>query len=139
MMIPYRFALTLALIAGATNAAGEEAATGLVVTSEDQSQRCILALVVTEVNGQAIEEGQPSDRFEFEPGQHTVSGYGGGDPSQCATFAAEGGLPVPGEGERIGESTLKLNVEAGKEYYLGVDVRSKDKSRWKVVAWKIKH
>lgn len=119
-------------------APAEEPKTGIVVTSEDASSRCILPLVVTAVDGTAVAEGQPSDRFEFEPGEHTFAGYGAGDPSQCATFAAEGGLPIP-EGGRIGEGTLQLNVEAGKEYYLGVDVRSKDESRWKVVAWKIKH
>jgi nucleoid-associated protein YgaU len=119
-------------------AAAEEVEKGVVITAEDQSQRCILALVVTQVDGQEVKEGEPSDRFEFEPGEHTISGYGAGDPSLCATFSGENGIPIP-EGERIGESALKLNVEPGKVYYLGVDVRSTDKSRWKVVAWKIKH
>ena len=119
-------------------AAAEEVEKGVVITAEDQSQRCILALVVTQVDGQEVKKGEPSDRFEFEPGEHTISGYGAGDPSLCATFSGENGIPMP-EGERIGESALKLNVEPGKVYYLGVDVRSTDKSRWKVVAWKIKH
>lgn len=144
MKMIYRFTLAFALLTAAAMTLAEEATEkatdkGVVVTSEDASKRCILALVVTAVDGQKVAEGQPTDRFEFEPGPHSISGYGAGDPGQCATFAAEGGLPVPAEGTHIGESTLSLDVEAGKEYFLGVDVRSKDESRWKIVAWKINH
>ncbi len=137
MKRPFRFVLPLALLTASTAAFAEEEEKGLVLTFEDQSHRCILGMVVTAVDGRALEEGEPSDRFEFEPGEHTISGYGVGDPAKCATFAADGGLPIP-EGP-IGESTLKLDVEPGKEYSLGVDVRSKDTARWRVVAWKIKH
>ena len=169
MKIPFRQVLALALMAGSASALAQESAaqaapapqaaaaeqapaqkapagkapaekpkTGLVVTSEDASARCMLPLVVTAVDGKPIAEGQPADRFEFEPGEHSLSGYGAGDPGKCATVAAEGGLPIP-EGGQIGESTLKLNVEAGKEYYLAMDVRSKDKALWKVVVWKLNH
>lgn len=159
MKIPFRQVLAFALMAGSASALAQESAepsapapqaaaaakapaekpkTGLVVTSEDASARCMLPLVVTAVDGKPIAEGQTSDRFEFEPGEHSLSGYGAGDPGKCATFAAEGGLPIP-EGGQIGESTLKLNVEAGKEYYLAMDVRSKDKAHWKVVVWKLNH
>jgi hypothetical protein len=164
MKIPFRQVLAFALMAGSGSALGQESAapaapapqaaaaeqapaekapaekpkTGLVVTSEDASARCMLPLVVTAVDGKPIAEGQPSDQFEFEPGEHSLSGYGAGDPGKCATFAADGGLPIP-EGGQVGESTLKLNVEAGKEYYLAMDVRSKDKSHWRVVVWKLNH
>ncbi len=127
-----------ALLTGAAPLAAEDAEKGVVVTSEDLSQRCIMALVVTAVDGTEVDDTDASGRFEFEPGVHSISGYAGGDPSQCETFAAEGGVALA-EGQRIGESTLKLDVEAGKEYYLGVDTRSKDQSRWKIVAWKINH
>lgn len=138
MKVPYHSVLACALIAGTAAAAEEAVEKGIVLTSEDQSQRCILPLIVTAVDGEEVQEGAPSDRFEFDPGPHSISGYGGGDPSQCATFSAEGGTAVA-EGERIGEGTARLNVEAGKEYSLGVDVRSPDRKSWKIVTWKIKH
>ncbi|MEJ8567375.1 hypothetical protein [Elongatibacter sediminis] len=132
-----RTLMVATMITGSASIWAEDAASGIVVTSDDQSQRCILPLVVTAVDGQEVEDGAPTDRFEFEAGTHSISGYGAGDPALCKTFAAEGGLPVP-EGP-IGQSTLKFNVEAGKAYYLGVDVRSDNTDRWKIVTWKIKH
>lgn len=129
----------MALIAGSSSLlAASDAEFGLVVTSEDLSERCILSVVVTAVDGKEVKETDVTDRFEFEPGQHSISGYGGVDPSLCATFAGESPVVLT-DGERIGESTLKFPVEAGKEYYLGVDVRSTDRSKWKIVTWKVVH
>lgn len=125
----------------ATDEAKDEAAepeTALIVTSEDLSERCILSLVVTEVDGKTVSEADETGQFEFEAGEHSVSGYGGVDPTKCATFSGDDGIVLT-EGEKIGQSSLKFKVEPGKEYYLGVDVRSKDRSTWKVVVWKIKH
>ncbi|HLF32067.1 MAG TPA: hypothetical protein VI566_13700 [Xanthomonadales bacterium] len=128
---------------GTAEAAKTEAAaeptTGAVVTNEGWAVHCILRMVVTAVDGVAVTEGQAVDRMEFEPGAHTVSGYASDDDrSPCVTFSGEKAVVVA-EGERIGESTATVNVVAGKEYFLGVDVRSADKKAWKIVPWKINH
>lgn len=146
MKTPYRIAFATALLIGATGAFAQEAQqaedaeqaeTAMVFASEGALQRCMLPVVVTSVDGEEVTEGAES--FELEPGSHTFTGYGYGDASQCATFSGDDGLPVPGEDARVGESTLKLNAEAGKKYFLGVDVRSKDKANWKLVVWKLIH
>jgi hypothetical protein len=129
------FAVTL--IAGIATASAEEGATGVVVTTEGLSERCILTLVLTSVDGEEV-DAESSGTFDLEPGPHHFGGYAGDDPTLCATFNDENAIAIS-EGDRIGEGEMTLNVAAGKEYYLGVDVRSRDKSKWKIVAWKIKH
>lgn len=116
-----------------------EPTTGTVVTDQGWVERCILAMVVTAVDGVAITDADPVEKIEFEPGEHTVSGYANDeDRSPCATFSGDKAVVVP-EGTKIGESTVTVNVVAGKEYFLGVDVRSTDQKKWKVVTWKINH
>jgi hypothetical protein len=116
-----------------------EPTTGTVITDEGWVERCILAMVVTAVDGVAITDADPVEKIEFEPGEHTVSGYANDeDRSPCATFSGDNAVVVP-EGTRIGESTVTVNVVAGKEYFLGVDVRSTDQKNWKIVTWKINH
>jgi len=112
--------------------------TATVITNEGLSERCILSTVVTAVDGKQVTATDKTDTFEFEPGEHSISGYGGVDPTKCATFTGENAVAIT-EGERIGESTLKFTVVAGKTYYTGVDVRKADKSSWKLVVWQIKH
>ena len=118
-------------------AAQPEPTTGTVVTDEGWVERCILAMVVTAVDGVAITDADPVDKIEFEPGEHSVSGYANDeDRSTCATFSGDKPVVVP-EGAHIGESTATVNVVAGREYFLGVDVRSKDQKTWKLVTWKM--
>lgn len=118
--------------------AEEKVKPGVVVTSEDASQRCMLPLVVTAVDGKKLKDTQSSGRFEFEPGKHSVTGYGGGNPTMCASFAAKHSK-LATEGAMLGASTLNLDVISGKEYFLAIDIRSDDPAKWKMVAWKIKH
>ncbi len=112
--------------------------TATVVTNEGLSERCILSTIVTEVEGKAVAAGDKTDTFEFAPGEHSIAGYGGVDPSKCATFMGDKAVKLTAD-EHIGQSTLKFTVVAGKTYYLGVDVRKPEKSTWKVVVWQIKH
>ena len=111
---------------------------GLVVTSEGLPERCILPVVLTSVDGEAVDEADAAGRFELDPGSHSFAGYGGVGTELCATFAGENPVPIAA-GDRIGESSVTVDVASSKEYYLGIDVRSKDKSKWKIVTWKIKH
>jgi len=110
---------------------------GLVVTTEGLPERCILPLILTSVDGEAVDE-TTTGRFELDPGPHSFAGYATEGTELCATFTGENPIAVQ-EGAHIGESTTTVDVVAKKEYYLGVDVRSKDKSKWKIVTWKIKH
>lgn len=112
--------------------------TATVITNEGLSERCILSTVVTAVDGKEVKPTDKTDTFEFAPGEHSISGYGGVDPTKCATFTGDKPV-VLSAGEHIGQSTLKFTVVAGKTYYTGVDVRKADKSTWKLVVWQIKH
>lgn len=114
-------------------AAEPEAIPAVVVTNEGLVERCILPLVVTSMDGEAVEED--AGRYEVEAGSHSFSGYAQGDFSACATIA-DAGL---GADSPIGEGSTTVNVPAGKEYFLGLDVRKADKSTWKVVTWRINH
>ena len=111
--------------------------TATIVTNEGLSEHCILSTVVTAIDGKAVTAADKTDTFEVEPGEHSVSGYGGVDPTKCATFAGDNPVAITA-GEHIGESTLKFTVVAGKSYYTGVDVRKADKSTWKLVVWQTK-
>lgn len=124
--------------AEAAATAESEVEKGLVVTSEGLPERCILPLVLTAVDGEAVDEADATGRFELDPGPHTFSGYGVEGTEVCATFAGENPVAIT-EGDHIGESSITVDVVDKKEYYLGIDVRSKDKSKWKIVTWKIKH
>jgi len=131
----------IAIIAGVGTLSAEEAATGLVVTTEALPERCILGVVITQVDGEDIAEDSDG-RFELEAGSHTFSGYGviseeGEEIELCATFADNSVTVSPGD--ELGKGSMSVDVTAGKEYYLGLDVRRADKSTWKIVAWKIKH
>jgi hypothetical protein len=127
----------VALIAGTASVSASDDEIGVVVTNEGLSERCILTLVLTSVDGEEV-DAETSGTYEMEAGSHSFAGYAGEDPTLCATFSDENAIAIA-EGERIGEGEMNLNVAAGKSYYLGVDVRSRDKSKWKIVAWKIKH
>jgi hypothetical protein len=112
--------------------------TATVVTNEGLSERCILSTVVTAIDGKEVKATDKTDTLEFAPGEHSISGYGGPDPTKCATFTGDNPVVIT-EGELIGQSTLKFTVVEGKTYYTGVDVRQADKSTWKIVVWQIKH
>lgn len=127
---------TMAAPTFAQEAAAEtksEAEPAVVVTSEGLVERCILPLVVTEVDGEALEED--AGRYELEAGNHSFSGYAQGDFSACATVA-EAGLDADSP---IGEGSTTVDVPAGKEYFLGLDVRNADPETWKIVTWRINH
>ena len=121
----------------AAEPAKAEAEKGLVVTTEGLPERCILPLILTSVDGEEVDEAS-TGRFELDPGPHTFGGYATEGTDQCATFTGENPVAIE-KGAQIGESTTTVDVVSKKEYYLGVDVRSKDKSKWKIVTWKIKH
>ena len=133
-------ALTVALAMPAlAQSPGDEGAENapepsVVVTSEGLVDRCILPLVITKVDGESVDED--SGRYEFDDGRsHSFSGYAQGDFSACATIAdANLGADSP-----IGEGTTSVNVPAGKEYFLGLDVRKSDPKTWKIVTWRINH
>jgi nucleoid-associated protein YgaU len=129
---------TKAATAEAPKPAPEVKTTATVITNEGLSERCILSVVVTAVNGKEVTATDKTDTFEFAPGEHSISGHGGVDPTKCATFTGDNAVVLT-EGEIIGQSTLKFTVVAGKTYYLGVDVRKPEKSTWKIVVWQIKH
>ncbi len=114
--------------------AAAEPEPGVVVTSEGLVERCILPLVITKVDGEDVEED--AGRYEFEAGSsHSFSGYAQGDFGTCATIAdAKLGADSP-----IGEGTTTVSVPAGKEYFLGLDVRKSDPKTWKIVTWRINH
>lgn len=106
---------------------------GVVITSEGLVERCILPLVITEVDGEALEED--AGRYEFESGSHSFSGYAQGDFTACTTID-EAGL---GADSPIGEGSTTISVPPGKEYFLGLDVRKPDPTTWKIVTWRINH
>jgi len=114
---------------------GAEAETppAVVITNEGLLDRCILPLVITRVNGEAVEED--AGRYEFEPGNQSFSGYAQGDFVECSTIT-DAGL---GADSPIGEGSTTVNVPSGKEYFLGLDVRKSDPGTWKIVTWRINH
>lgn len=112
--------------------------TATIITNEGLSERCILSTIVTSVDGKEVTAADKTDTFEFAPGEHSISGYGGVDPSKCATFTGDNPVAIT-VGEHIGQSTLKFTAVAGKTYYIGLDVRKADKATWKLVVWQIKH
>jgi hypothetical protein len=116
----------------------DEVKPGIVLNSVDESLSCILPVIVTAVDGEEQKDTDMTGRYEFEPGKHTISGYGGGNPAECSTFATGAQREALNSG-KIGEGTLDFNVESGKEYYIGIDVRSNKPERWKIVVWKINH
>jgi hypothetical protein len=132
--------LTASAVASAQDGASKAAADaqaapepGVVITSEGLVEKCILPLVVTKLDGEDLEED--AGRYEFESGSHSFSGYSQGDFSACATIATAGlGADSP-----IGEGSTTVTVPAGKEYYLGLDVRKSDPATWKIVTWRINH
>lgn len=114
------------------DAAEAEARPAVVVTNMGLVERCILPLVITEVDGEAVED---AGRYEFEAGSKSFSGYAQGDFASCATIA-DAGL---GEDNPIGSGSTTVDVPSGKAYYLGLDVRKADPKTWKVVTWRIDH
>lgn len=105
----------------------------IVVTSEGLVERCILPLVVTTVDGEELEDD--SGRYELEAGDHSFSGYAQGDFSACETIATAG----IGADRIVAKGSATVNVPAGKEYFLGMDVRKTDPATWRIVTWKINH
>jgi hypothetical protein len=114
------------------DAAETEAEPAVVVTNMGLVERCILPLVITEVDGEAVDD---AGRYEFEAGSKSFNGYAQGDFAACATIA-DAGL---GADNPIGSGSTTVNVPAGKAYYLGLDVRKADPKTWKVVTWRIDH
>lgn len=133
LLVAFAAIMSVSAFAQDDAAAEAEAEPAVVITNEGLVERCILPLMITEVDGEAIEED--AGRYEFDAGSKTFSGYAQGDFSACATIA-DAGL---GADSPIGSGTTTVNVPAGKEYFLGLDVRKADKKTWKVVTWRINH
>lgn len=133
LLVAFAAIMSVSAFAQDDAAAEAEAEPAVVITNEGLVERCILPLMITEVDGEAIEED--AGRYEFEAGSKTFSGYAQGDFSACATIA-DAGL---GADSPIGSGTTTVSVPAGKEYFLGLDVRKADKKTWKVVTWRINH
>jgi hypothetical protein len=117
--------------------AARDKSKGLVITSIDMSQNCILSLVVTAVDGKELKDTDPSGRFEFEPGEHTISAYGGGNPGLCPSFSSGTQRDALNSG-RIAEGTITIDVEAGQEYFVGAEIGSRDPEEWKIKVWRTK-
>lgn len=115
--------------------AAEEGAVpmALVVTSEGWVERCMLPLAITSMDGEEVTDDP--GRYEVEAGTHSFEGYSQGDFSACETIAAAG----IGADEVVGKGSVTVDIPAGKDYYLGLDVRKADKSTWRIVTWRITH
>ena len=118
----------------AAAAPAADAKPGIVVTNEGNLEKCILPLHITEVDGKAVE--QDSGRYELPAGKHTFKGFAEGEFEACSIMV-DAGLST---GARVGEgATTTVDVPAGKEYFLGLDVRKSDPKTWKIVTWRINH
>lgn len=119
--------LPLALTAAMTAVAGE-AGKVHVITSHSDGVNCIAPVAIKKIDGREATV-QPMG-FWIEPGEHTFSGSAVIDTSFCKT------LDTNPDRHRV--QPLQVNLEAGVDYYIGVDHSSRDREDWKLVVWKIK-
>lgn len=98
-----------------------------IVTSMSNGAQCIAPVHIRRINDKEVSVNRGG--FELEPGQHTMSGTTVIDTSAC---------PVLGRAT-ISDNTppLEAEFEAGKTYWVGFDHKSRDRSEWKYVIWKV--
>jgi hypothetical protein len=130
------FALAAVAEEGDAKASDEAAPeTGIVITNEGMVEKCILPLVITEVDGKAVEKD--SGHYELAAGKHTFNGHAReGDYMACETIVA---VNLSADGLVGSGSSTTIDLPAGKEYFLGFDLRKQDPKTWKIVTWRINH
>ncbi|MDA3933944.1 MAG: hypothetical protein PF630_06415 [Gammaproteobacteria bacterium] len=102
---------------------------GLVVTSVDREAANIYSVYAVAVDGQEL--ARRENALWLKPGEHTIKAIN--KTTMNRNF-------VPGlRGDRSREAIepLTLNVEAGKNYYVGLKANSGRRSDWKLVVWQV--
>jgi len=115
--------LAIAMLPPAAIAVGEKA---LVFTGIEKPDQCLSSVVIREIDGRETVTG--SQRFELEPGTHTMNGHANINTTFCA---------VAGNGEGPGVPDLQAEFEAGKTYYIGLDHSSGNRDEWELIVWKV--
>lgn len=102
---------------------------GLVVTSVDREAANIYSVYAVAVDGQEL--ARRENALWLKPGEHTIKAIN--KTTMNRNF-------VPGlRGDRSREAIepLTLNVEAGKNYYVGLKADGGKRSDWKLVVWQV--
>ena len=119
-------ALSLLLAAPLTLVA-DEGGIAKIVTSMSNRAQCISPVHIKRIDGKEVAVNPGG--FELEPGRHVMSGSTLIDTSAC---------PVLGRAKPNDNTPpLEADFEAGKTYWVGFDHKSRDRSEWKYVIWKV--
>lgn len=98
-----------------------------VVTLGAPAVDCVADVEINKIDGK--KEIVPARGFNIEPGEHSLNGRALIDTTWCKL----------GKDDRIfgPVADLKINVQAGRTYYIGFDHKPDNRQGWKLVVWKV--
>ena len=121
--VKYAF-ITLLLTPFAAQAADKDMA--MIVTGNEKPAECISAVHVNQIDGKEVKVQALG--FELAPGEHSLTARAIVNTSFCKAMG-----PATGANQI---EPLKMDFQAGKTYYVGVDHSSPLRKDWKLVVWK---
>jgi len=120
-------ALIACLFAG--SATGQQRdGVGRLITSVGKLASCIAPVQVYEIDGKKISEGR--HMISLSSGEHVIKARAVVDLGIC--------VHIRRSASRATIEPITINIETGKDYYLGLDVDPPRRKDWKLVVWKVK-
>ena len=101
---------------------------GRLITSVGKLASCIAPVEVYEIDGRPIMEGK--HMISLSAGEHVVKARATVDLGIC--------VHIRRSASRATIDPITINIETGKDYYLGLDVDPPRRKDWKLVVWKVK-
>jgi hypothetical protein len=106
----------------------EDARQAKLITSVEQSAKCISAIEVNQIDGKEVKVQRLG--FSIDAGKHAISGRALINDSFCKVTGVDtGNNPI---------KPIEYEFEAGKTYYLGYDHSANLREDWKLVVWMVK-
>ncbi len=102
---------------------------GLVITSVDREADNIYSVYAVAVNGREL--ARRENALWLKPGEHSIKAI---NKTELNRSFVSG---LRGDRSRESIEPLRLNVEAGKIYYVGLHADGGSRSDWKLVVWQV--
>jgi len=98
-----------------------------IVTSVNKPLDCLFSVDVYNINGKRVIKTPLA--FNIEPGKHIIKARATADLRLCK--------PAISNAKTVSIPPLRIEVEAGKSYFIGFNASDDNRRDWKLEVWKV--
>jgi len=101
---------------------------GRLITSVGKLASCIFPVEVSRIDGKNVSPGR--QMFTLSAGVHTIEARAVVDVGIC--------VHIKRSASRAKIGPITIQIETGKDYYLGLNVNATRRKDWKLEVWRVK-